>query len=327
MIDPSEAIPPVIPTFLRERPFIPLTTQRLTLRLPKEADVDAFVEVFGDEEVGRYLRPLPRPYQRTDGLEKLSKAELAYQTGEALFLVVEHRETGQVMGTLELKEKGELGYALGKPFWQQGYGKEAVAAFVQFAFVLLNVQEIWAETTPENVASQRLLTALGFERLNAAGKQVFTLSQEAFEVARSALQPSQSLIFASALFLMGPDNRFLVTQIPPHKSFPGTWELPGGKLHAGETPEAALVREIEEELGVQIQSHHLKSLTFTSYPMPGKRVVVFFYLCRTWQGEPYGKEGQAIAWVHAKDLLDYPPPAPDLSAFHALATLIPLFEV
>ncbi|MGL5784489.1 MAG: bifunctional GNAT family N-acetyltransferase/(deoxy)nucleoside triphosphate pyrophosphohydrolase [Alphaproteobacteria bacterium] len=325
MIESSEAIFPLIPNFLRERPFIPLTTQRLTLRLPKEADADAFVSLFGDEEVRRYLRPLPRPCQLTDGFKDLTTAREAYQTGEALFLVIEHRETGQAMGTLELKKKGELGYALGKPFWQQGYGKEAIAAFVQFAFALLNVQEIQAETTPENAASQRLLSALGFACVRVGDKLNFTLSQEIFESARSALQPSQSLVFASALFLMGPDNRFLVAQIPPHKSFPGTWELPGGKLHAGETPEAALIREIEEELGVQIQSHHLRSLTFTSYPMPGKRVVVFFYLCKTWKGEPYGKEGQAIAWVHAKDLLDYPPPAPDLAAFHALASLVPLF--
>jgi 8-oxo-dGTP diphosphatase len=342
MHDPGGEMPPLIPPFLRERPFIPLTTQRLTLRLPREGDADAFVALFRDEAGVHRLGHIvpaaaPFPYRPQDGVETLAQAALGYQTGQALFLVMEYRETGQVIGTLELKEGGELSYALDEAFWRQGHGEEAVIAVVQFAFALLNVRKIRAGIAledPETTASQNRLISLGFEPLTAPsagsvstceGEQTFTLSQEAFETARLTFEPSQKVVFASALCLMRPDNRFLVAQIPPHKSFPGTWELPGGKLHPGETPEAALAREMEEELGIQVHTRHLKPLTFISYPMPGKRIVVFFYLCKTWQGEAYGKEGQAIAWVYAKDLLSYPPPAPDLAAFHTLAGLIPLF--
>lgn len=284
----------LMPAFLRERPFIPLTTQRLTLRLPKQRD--AF------------------------GLEKIEQARADFESGNALFLVIEHRDLKQVIGTLELNAQGEVGYALDKMFWGQGLAQEAVSALLNFAFTLWKLPAVWATTKGDAVTSQRLLTALGFVQ----DQERHILSVQAYHAQIPALQHPP--IVASAVFLMKENGQFLVNQLPAHKPFPGTWELPGGKLEPGETPEAALIREIEEELGIHLLPHCLEPVTFASHRVGDKHVVVFFYLCRGWKGDPYGKEGQPIAWITPHDLPNYPPPAPDLQAFHSLATLLAFYS-
>ncbi|KAL6765690.1 NUDIX hydrolase domain-like protein [Haematococcus lacustris] len=100
--------------------------------------------------------------------------------------------------------------------------------------------------------------------------------------------------------------RVLLAQRPQGKDHAGLWEFPGGKVEEGETPEAALVRELQEELGLQVCSSDLTPLSFVSWPYPGRfHLLMPLYSCTRWTGQARGKEGQAIAWVTQQELLQY----------------------
>ncbi|KAG2487318.1 hypothetical protein HYH03_014035 [Edaphochlamys debaryana] len=104
----------------------------------------------------------------------------------------------------------------------------------------------------------------------------------------------------------GRPVRVLLAQRPPGKANAGLWEFPGGKVDAGETPEAALVRELSEELGIAVQPHDLQPLSFVSHAYPTFHLLMPLYACRRWSGEPAGQEGQAVVWASAEQLGAYP---------------------
>ncbi|TVS00132.1 MAG: 8-oxo-dGTP diphosphatase MutT [Rhodobacteraceae bacterium] len=119
-------------------------------------------------------------------------------------------------------------------------------------------------------------------------------------------------VLVSAVALIDPDGRVLLAQRPEGKSMAGLWEFPGGKVEPGETPEAALIRELHEELGIDTWSSCLAPLTFASHSYPQFHLLMPLFACRKWQGQPQGREGQALKWVRPAELRDYPMPAADL---------------
>lgn len=120
------------------------------------------------------------------------------------------------------------------------------------------------------------------------------------------------LLLVSAVALIDADGRVLLAQRPEGKSMAGLWEFPGGKVEPGETPEAALIRELHEELGIDTHASCLAPLTFASHAYPDFHLLMPLFACRRWQGTPQSREGQALAWVRARDLRDYPMPPADL---------------
>ncbi|MEO3414634.1 8-oxo-dGTP diphosphatase MutT [Roseovarius sp. CAU 1744] len=119
-------------------------------------------------------------------------------------------------------------------------------------------------------------------------------------------------VLVSAVALIDVDGRVLLAQRPEGKSMAGLWEFPGGKVEPGETPEAALIRELHEELGIDTWASCLAPLTFASHSYENFHLLMPLFACRKWEGQPRGKEGQALKWVRVSQLRDHPMPPADL---------------
>jgi 8-oxo-dGTP diphosphatase len=120
------------------------------------------------------------------------------------------------------------------------------------------------------------------------------------------------IVLVSAVALIDRDGRVLLAQRPEGKSMAGLWEFPGGKVEPGETPEHALIRELQEELGIDTWASCLAPLTFASHSYDDFHLLMPLFACRKWKGIPQAREGQRLAWAHKSQLRDYPMPPADI---------------
>jgi 8-oxo-dGTP diphosphatase len=130
-------------------------------------------------------------------------------------------------------------------------------------------------------------------------------------MAATAAEPGLPLVVVAAAVLVDVEGRILLAQRPAGKTMAGLWEFPGGKVDLGETPETALIRELGEELGIDVRLRDLVPLSFASHSYPGFHLLMPLYTCREWSGIPAPREGQRLAWVRPPDLADYPMPPAD----------------
>ncbi|MBX9710916.1 MAG: (deoxy)nucleoside triphosphate pyrophosphohydrolase [Xanthobacteraceae bacterium] len=130
------------------------------------------------------------------------------------------------------------------------------------------------------------------------------------------------LVLVVACALIDADNRVLIAQRPQGKTLAGLWEFPGGKLEPDERPEPALIRELHEELGIIVQEACLAPLTFASHAYDDFHLLMPLYICRRWEGTVIAREGQALAWVRANKLRDYPMPPADIPLIAHLTDLL-----
>lgn len=130
------------------------------------------------------------------------------------------------------------------------------------------------------------------------------------------------IVVVSAVALIDADGRVLITQRPEGKSMAGLWEFPGGKIEPGETPEAALIRELHEELGIETWGSCLAPLTFASHSYADFHLLMPLFVCRKWNGIVQGREGQAVKWVRANALKDHPMPPADIPLIPVLRDLL-----
>jgi 8-oxo-dGTP diphosphatase len=119
------------------------------------------------------------------------------------------------------------------------------------------------------------------------------------------------VILVVAVALVDADGRVLLAQRPPGKAMAGLWEFPGGKVHQGEAPEAALIRELKEELAIDVAEACLAPLTFASHRYETFHLLMPLYVCRRWQGTAVAREGQSLAWVRPQKLDQYAMPPAD----------------
>lgn len=136
------------------------------------------------------------------------------------------------------------------------------------------------------------------------------------------MPPRVPLLLVAAAALVDRDNRVLIAQRPAGKPMAGLWEFPGGKVNDAETPEAALVRELREELRIEVCEPCLAPFTFASHKYETFHLLMPLYLCRTWEGMITPAEGQTIKWVRASRLGDYAMPPADLPLIPMLRDLL-----
>lgn len=122
---------------------------------------------------------------------------------------------------------------------------------------------------------------------------------------------AKPILLVVAVALVDIDGRVLITRRPEGKHMAGLWEFPGGKLHDGETPEAALIREMQEELAIDTAESCLAPLTFASHEYDDFHLLMPLYICRKWKGTVTALEGQDLKWVRPMALRDYPMPPAD----------------
>ncbi|MGL4405787.1 MAG: 8-oxo-dGTP diphosphatase MutT [Notoacmeibacter sp.] len=130
------------------------------------------------------------------------------------------------------------------------------------------------------------------------------------------------LVLVVACALIDADGRVLLAQRPQGKSLAGLWEFPGGKIEPDETPEACLIRELEEELGIVTKAACLAPLSFASHAYDDFHLLMPLYICRRYEGNPTSREGQQLKWVRPKDLRSFAMPPADEPLVAALLDLL-----
>jgi 8-oxo-dGTP diphosphatase len=133
---------------------------------------------------------------------------------------------------------------------------------------------------------------------------------------------SVKLVLVAACALVDSDGRVLLTERPVGKTMAGLWEFPGGKVEAGERPEQTLIRELKEELGIDVQEPCLAPLTFASHDYADFHLLMPLYVCRRWEGIVTAQEGQRLTWVRPNRLRDYKMPPADEPLVAHLMTLL-----
>jgi 8-oxo-dGTP diphosphatase len=307
------------------------------LRALRAEDAAALHRLVNDWEVAKTLARVPFPYPRDLADEWIASTWAQIKSGEAWHLAIAG-EDDALLGCVGLtlnrgKGRAELGYWVGRRHWGKGLGPEAAGRLARWALEELGVGTVHASALRGNARSISVLRRLGF-RDAGEGTQPF-LSRGGgpmpvllFEAGRDDLDAAAGaaaapkpdpepgtaggVLLVVACALVDPDGRVLLARRPEGKPMAGLWEFPGGKVHAGETPEAALIRELGEELGIGVEASCLAPFTFASHPLEeGRHLLMPLYLCRRWEGAVRAREGQALAWVRPQRLRDYAMPPAD----------------
>jgi len=319
-----------------ENDFVPLVTERLTLRPLRADDAAALHRLVNDWEVAKTLARVPFPYPRDLADEWIASTRAQIAAGTAWHLAVTREEDGTeaLLGcvglTLDAKNprEAELGYWIGRRHWGQGLGPEAAGRLAHWALANLEIYRLVASALVDNERSAAVLRRIGFKE-SGAGSQEFIsrgglmpvrlFSATRMDIAAEAPTPVEAApatgkptLLVAAVALMDSENRVLLARRPEGKPLAGLWEFPGGKVAPGETPEEALIRELREELGIDVSAACLGPFTFASHTYEKFHLLMPLYLCRRWQGQVTAMEGQVLAWVRPARLGDYAMPPADI---------------
>lgn len=142
--------------------------------------------------------------------------------------------------------------------------------------------------------------------------------EQALDLPRPQNSSGLPLLLVAAVALVNKKNEVLLAQRPEGKSMAGLWEFPGGKIHEGESPEFALMRELEEELGIETRECCFSPIGFASHAYEKFHLLMPLFVCRVWRGEVKSMENQSFVWVKPQDLYDYPMPAADIPLIYQI---------
>jgi len=313
-------------------PFAPLSTERLKLRPLAADDAESLHRLINDWEVTRTLAVVPFPYPRPLADEWIASTVRELAEGLAYSLAITGHEGPQehLVGVVSLRldgkaRTGTLGYWVGRRFWGHGVATEAADRLVRWSFANLELDRVLANVATDNPASAAVLRRIGFRQVGEGTAHSVALGGERpmwrFEATRDDVfgrtevpvtEPgAKPLLLVAACALIDSDGRVLLARRPEGKKMAGLWEFPGGKLNPGETPEAALIRELKEELGIDVTTACLAPFAFASHAYDGFHLLMPLFLCRRWKGIPSARENQALKWVRPERLGDYEMPPAD----------------
>ena len=315
--------------------FVPLTTERLTLRPLLPRDAESLHRLVNDWEVTRTLAVVPFPYPRELADDWIASTTRELEAGTAYHLAITGQEADHeiLVGVVGLhvdraNRAGRIGYWVGRRFWGHGVATEAAGRLVRWGLANLEIDRISAAVATDNPASAAVLRRIGFRQVGegtghsvargadhpiwkfeAGRNDIFGVPEAApDETAEPGAKP---LLLVAACALVDTDGRVLLARRPEGKKMAGLWEFPGGKLNPGETPEAALIRELKEELGIDVSSACLAPFAFASHEYERFHLLMPLYLCRRWKGIPTPRENQTLSWVRASRLAEYEMPPAD----------------
>lgn len=322
-------------------PFRPLRTERLTIRPLRAEDAAELHRLVNDWEVAKTLARVPFPYPRDLADEWIGSTRTELAEGRAWHLAVtgvehagEATEREVLVGCVGLtldaaRREAELGYWVGRRYWGHGVAPEAAGRIARWALANLGIERLVASALEENARSGAVLRRIGF-RETGTGERDFlsrggAMPVRLFEMNRADLGAEEAqaeetapaepggkrILLVAACALIDPDGRVLLARRPEGKPLAGLWEFPGGKVHPGETPEAALIRELKEELAIDVAESCLAPFAFASHGYEAFHLLMPLYLCRRWSGAVTAVEGQALAWVRPQRLAEYPMPPAD----------------
>jgi 8-oxo-dGTP diphosphatase len=318
--------------------FAPLRTERLMLRPLRAGDAADLHRLVNDWDVAKMLARVPFPYPRALADEWIASTHALIAEGRAwhLAIVALEQEKEVLLGCVGLtlraeRNQAELGYWVGRRSWGQGLGAEAAGRLARWALANLDIARLVASALVENPRSHALLRRIGFRQVGEAAQDFLSrggaMPVLTFELTRADL-PAEAppapappaadqapvgrrIVLVSAVALIDADGRVLLARRPEGKAMAGLWEFPGGKVDPGETPEAALIRELREELAIDVAESCLAPFAFASHGYGDFHLLMPLYLCRRWEGMVTPQEGQALAWVRPQKLADYPMPPAD----------------
>ncbi|MBR0661645.1 bifunctional GNAT family N-acetyltransferase/(deoxy)nucleoside triphosphate pyrophosphohydrolase [Neoroseomonas oryzicola] len=318
--------------------FAPLATERFVLRPLRAEDAAELHRLVNDWEVAKTLARVPFPYPRQLADEWIASTleQIAEGTAYHLAIAQPEAEGGAMLGcvglTIEREERSaELGYWVARRHWGQGIAPEAAGRLARWAIANLNIDRITASALTDNARSAAVLRRIGFRDAGKGQRDFLSrgggMPVLLFEAGRADLAPpvappapapeaalagGKPILLVAAVGLIDPDNRVLLARRPEGKPLAGLWEFPGGKVRAGETPEVALIRELKEELGIDVTEACLAPFAFASHGYEAFHLLMPLFLCRRWQGQVTALEGQALAWVRPQRLADYAMPPADV---------------
>jgi 8-oxo-dGTP diphosphatase len=320
--------------------FANLSTERLTLRPFRADDAPSLHRLINDWQVCRDLAAVPFPYARAEADSFIAEAAQGLAAGRSFHLAITGHEAdaeilvGGISMHVDPQERvAEIGYWVGRRFWGRGVASEAVRRLAGWALANLDLDRLMADAATDNAASHAVLRRVGFRHVGEGTELFVARGGEhrvlRFELTRDDLfgvpgptaepepapvpagKPAKPLLLVAACALIDGDGRVLLARRPEGKKMAGLWEFPGGKLDPGETPEAALKRELREELGIDVSRACLAPFAFASHAYDTFHLLMPLFLCRRWKGRVEAREGQTLAWVRPDKLAEYPMPAAD----------------
>ncbi len=312
--------------------FVPLKTERLTLRPFQPEDAAGLHRLINNFDIAKMLELVRFPYHRELADEWIAATNKNLAAGTACQLAITGQEgadevlVGGVGITIDRASRtGRLGYWVGQKYWGHGVATEAARRLVSWGFANLEIDRITAGVATDNPASAAVLRRIGFRQAGDGNQHFASRSADVptwlFEAGRDdifgrtvieAAEPgARPLLLVAACALVDVDGRVLLARRPEGKKMAGLWEFPGGKLNPGETPEQALIRELKEELDIDVAAACLAPFAFASHAYEGFHLLMPLFLCRRWKGNPTPREKQTLAWVSARRLGEYEMPPAD----------------